>query len=197
MANAFGKIAKTAETKTSKSTVKVAAEVNTEIRNAVDLVIAHKAEIARLEAEQAEKEQTIIEHVRPQMDKKAYAGEFTKSMIVEGNNGGLTLTCTDKFSVPQTEKELEEIKKVTGKLFGELFEEKNTISLKENVTKDEVLLNKIASACEKAGMPIADIFDNTVKTKTKTGFDEKVYQLPKDKLEVLRTLIKQNKPGLR
>ena len=197
MANAFDKIAKKSDGTKSKTSTKIAATVNDEVKNAVDLVITHKAEIARLTAEQAEKELVIIEHVRPQQDENGFKGIFSKSFTVEGNNGELTYTTSDKWSVPQDEAVHTEIKKVTGKLFDNMFETKRSITMTDSALKDETMLNKIAKACEKAGLPIGELFEVTDKLITKKGLDENVYQLPPEKLEILRTLIKQNKPGLR
>lgn len=197
MANAFDKIAKKSNGTRSKTTTKIAAKVDDEIKTAVDLVVAHKAEIARLEAEREEKERLIIDHVRFQQDEEGFGGNFSKSFTVEGNSSELTYTTMDKWSVPQDEESQTEIKKVCGKFFDEFFETKRNISIRESALKDDDTLNKIAKACEKAGLSIGDIFDNTEKLITKKGLDENVYKLSEEKLETLRTLIKQNKPGLR
>ena len=195
--NAFDKIAKKSDsTSTKKTTVKIAAEVTDEVRNAVDIFISHKAELKRLEAEMAEKEELIISHVRPQQDKLAKTGSFTKSLTVAGESGSVLYSTSDRFSLPKDDASQTELKKVCGPLFDEMFEVTRTISVKTEALKDETILNKIAKACEKAGLSIADIFDVGDKLIAKDGLDEKQYKLG-DKLEVFRTLARQNKPALK
>jgi len=198
--NAFDKVAKKSDsTATKKSTVKIAAEVDDDIKAAVDVVITNKAEIKRLTAELGEKELEIIEHVRPQQDELGFCGSFTKSMSVQGNNGDLVYSTSDRFSVPQDEPAQEAIKKIVGtKLYAELFSSVRSIAIKAEVLKDEKTLNKIAAACEKAGLGIGEIFDVSDKLTATKGLDEKQFQLKNKKaLDQFRTLVKQNKPALK
>jgi hypothetical protein len=196
--NAFDKIAKTTDTAPKSSgKVKIAAQVNTEISNKVDAFVANKAELARLEAENKDLESTIIGHVRPQQDDLGFNGSFTKSLVVAGKNSSVTYVTSDRFSVPQDEAAVAEIKNVTGKLFGDMFESKRTISMKDTAAKNEEVLNKVAAACERAGLDIGDIFDVGDKLVAKDALDEKQYQLKKDKLDQFRALVRQSKPALK
>lgn len=196
MGSAFDKIAKKSNG-TAKTADKVAATVNDEVKSAVDLVLAHKQEISRLEAELADKQDVIARHVRPQSDQLGFDGNYTKSMTVEGNKGSILITYTDKWNVPQEDTILKEIQKTTGKLYAEFFPQRRSISMTEAALKDEATLNKVAEACKKAGLPIDGIFDVVDKVVACKGLDEKVYKLTPEKLATLRTLIKQNKPSLK
>ena len=194
--NAFDKIATKSTGSASKKATKITASVDDEIRNAVDRVISIKAQVKDLEAEQGTKEGTIIAHVRPQQDEQARSGNYSKSFDVEGNDGSLVYTTSDKFSVPQDDDTQDEIKKLVGKKYDSMFEVQRTVALRSDVLKDDKLVNKIVSTLSKAG--IDNIFEVTDKIKTKKGLDERVYELmDQDKLDILRTLIKQNKAGLK
>lgn len=192
MGSAFDKVAKKGSTTTKEI---IAATVNTTIKKAVDLVITTKAEIKRLEAEQKENEQVIIDHVLPQRDKLARKGQFTKSLLVEGSkNKSLKCIWADKFSVPQDKESLKVLNEIGAQ---ELIEENRSISVKSSVLKDEKALNKLAKAVEKAGLDISDFFDVIDKTQAIKNLDEKQYELDDEKLGVFRTIIRQAKPSLR
>lgn len=194
---AFDKIAKKVCDAPKSASTKIQAEVTEEIQTKVDQFVANKAELKRLEADQKDIETTIIEHVRPQQDELAYCGSFTKSLQVQGKTQTITFVTMDKFSVPQDEASQAEIKKVLGKKFDEFFETKRSITLKDTVLKDEKTLDKIAAACEKAGLNIADIFDVGDKLVAKDDMDRKQYELTKKNLDIFRTLVRQAKPALK
>ena len=194
---AFDKIAAPVVSAAKKASVKVAAEVTPTIKKNVDLFVKNKAQIKALEADQITLESTIIEHVRPQQDSLAYSGNFTKSLVVEGITSSVNFVTVDKFSVPQDEDVLKELHKLLGAKYDNFFQTKRTIALKEAVVKNEVMLNKIAAVCEKAGMPISDLFDVGDKVVAADALDEKQYALDQAKLEVFRSLVRQNKPSLR
>jgi len=196
--NAFGKIAKSATTTSKTASKKIEASVTPTIKALVDAFVANKAQIKSLEAKQAEHETAIIDHVRPQQDEKAFAGEFCKSFLVAGITSQVTYNTSDRFSVPQEEETLKELKKLIGeKKYGEFFEVKPSIALKDTVVKDDDMLNKIAAACEKAGLSIEQIFNMTNKVVAKDALDEKQYTLTPEKLPIFRALVKQNKPALK
>ena len=193
----FDSIAKKpAEIKTATSS-KLAATVTPIIAGYVDKFVDNKAAIKRLEAEQKDVETEIIAHVRAQQDAKAYDGQFSKSFLVPGNSSEVTYVTSDRFSVPQEEETLAELKKLMGKKYDEFFDVKRTITMKKGVVDNEKLLDKIASACEKAGMSIGEIFDVGDKVIAKDDLDRKQYDLPKTKLEMWRALVRQNKPALK
>ncbi len=194
----FDKIASKKATTTKKSSVNVTANVSDDVSDAVDDFIAAKAQIKSLQADLVENEQIIIDHVMPQQDKLARKGEYTKSLRVPGNGeNAVTYTRSDKFSVPQEDEDISEIKKLVGKKFNAFFKTERVVSVKSGVLSDEKKTQKLINACEKAGLDIGEYFDVTDKLQTVKGLDEKQYQLSKDKLETFRTLVKQAKPALK
>ena len=196
--NAFSKIAKPAGTVSKAATKKIAAEVTPSIKRHVDTFVAAKAQIKALEAAQAESEAIIIDHVRVQQDNHAFAGDFSKSFTVEGTTTAVLYNTSDRFSVPQDEETLKEVKKITGTVkYDEFFGERPSIGIKAAVISNDAIMNKIASACEKAGLPIGDIFESSVKIYAKDGLDEKQYTLPPEKLPLFRALVRQSKPALK
>ena len=197
MSNAFDKIAQKSTDLPKTAKTKIAAEVNDEISIKVDQFVANKAELKRLEADQKDIETTIIEHVRPQQDELAYCGSFTKSLEVSGKTAKVLYVTSDRFSVPQDNDAQTELKKLVGKKFDDMFEVKRTISMKDTALKDEATLNKMAAACEKAGLSLADLFDVGDKVVAKENLDQKQYDLTKKQLDVFRSLVRQNKPALK
>jgi hypothetical protein len=195
--NAFDKIKKsTSETKTSSK--KITATVTDTIKAVVDAFVSHKAAIKALEAKLEDAEAVIIEHVRAQQDANAYKGDYCKSYLVSGTNCEITYTTTDRFSVPQKEEILKAIKKLIGdKKYVEFFKVKQSINLKDSVIKDEIILNKVAAACEKNGLPIAEIFDVGEKIVACDNLDEKQYTIPVEKLSLFRSLVRQYKAFLK
>ena len=180
----------------------VTADTTDEIKGQVDQFVINKALIKKLESQQASIEEAIIGHVRPQQDEVAYCGNFTKSMVVPGKDSQVKYVTMDRFSVPQEAEALEEVKKLVGKKYTDMFETVQAISIKKEILngskESDATLNKIAAACEKAGLDIATIFDRTEKVIGKDDLDKKQYEVLKPKeLEIFRTLVRQAKPSLR
>jgi hypothetical protein len=194
-ANPFDAIAKPKENTPKSKSSKITASVDPDIKTKVDLVIHHKAQITSLEAEKAEAEASIIDTVRPQQDAAAYAGNFSKSFLVEGNTGSLTYTTSDRFSVPKDEESLEAIQKLLGKKYDTFFETKRTVVFKaaDNVE----LVSKIMDIIGKAGMEPSDVFEVTDQVVAKSDLDRNQYTLKEKELAIFRTLVKQNKPALK
>ena len=193
--NAFDKMASSPKPASKAKATKITASVNKYVKEAVDKVISIKASIKDLEADKLTTEAVIISHVRPQQDEEARTGNFSKSFDVSGNKGNLVYTTSDKFSVPQEDDDINEIKNLLKNKFEDFFEKERTVSLRPEVLKDDKLVNKIVSVLSKAG--IADIFAVVDKYKSKKGLDEKQYNLDENDLDEFRTLVKQNKPALK
>ncbi len=196
--SAFDKIAKKSETPSSKKTSVVAAVVTKTIAKAVDEFVIINTTIKSAEADKKVLETQIIDYLRQQQDKLAYAGQFTKSMSAAGldEKSRVTFVTTDRFTIPQDDASLTEIKRVTGAAYEDMFETKRTITMKE-VLENETLLNKIAAVCAKAGMVLSEVFEVGDKVVAKSGLDEKQYNLSSEKLDIFRTLVKQYKPALK
>jgi hypothetical protein len=195
----FAAIAKPKTDSPKKGTVKIAATVTDEIKGKVDLVLHHKGAIKSLEAEQLEAETAIIEHVRPQQDEAALAGNFSKSFTVPGNTGTILYNTADSFSVPKDLDAIEEIKKLLGKKFEEVLEPKRTITLKPEAAANTDLIQKVMAAVSAAGLEMGDVFDVVDQYVAKPDLDRKQYELfpKKQALEQFRTLIKQKKASLK
>jgi len=193
--NAFDKIA-TKKTVTASKSTKIAATVTDEVKSAVDLVIKLKAQIKGLEKDQGDKEELIRGHVLPQQDEAARAGNYSKSFDVPGNVGSLVYTIADSFSIPQDADTLDAIRKTIGpKKYDEFLKDKRQVSVKPEVVEDDKLVNKIVEVLAKAG--IENIFTVTDSVVAAEDLDRKQYDLPQDKLNVFRTLVKQKKASLK
>jgi hypothetical protein len=196
-ADPFAAIATSAPTTKTKKSSMPTAEVTNPVKNSVDLVVSHKAEISRLEAELATHEVTIIDHVRPQQDTAARAGNYSKSFRVPGNTGALTYVTSDRFSAPKNAV-IEQLKQLIGMAkFDEWFEPKRTIKLKPEATTDQTFIQKLVKVTADAGMALGDAFEVTDTWATKEGLDEKQFELSPAKLEEFRTLCRQAKPALK
>lgn len=193
----FSEIAKPAAPTTKKSS-KLTAKVNDTIKSAVDKLVSTKATLTSLEAEKADLEEKIINHVRPQQDDNARKGDFSKSYLVEGNSSNVTYVTSDRFSVPKTEEELDALKRLLGQdRFNAWFEKKRTIKLKESASTNQTFITALRSALDTAGLSFADSFEVTDITVAKSDLDMKQYELGENVLEQFRTLCRQNKPALK
>jgi len=195
--NPFDTIAKP-KAAAKKATTKIAAVVTDEIRIAVDAVLRLKAEINQKKSELEQQEFTVIEHVRPQQDAKAKAGEFSKSYYVEGNDGAVLYSTADSFSVPKEETEQEALQTLIGdSLFEAWFKTKRTIALKEGVEQNGDLITKIQAAIEKAGLSMGDVFVVTDALVHCDDLDRKQYELDDQTLAEFRALCVPRKPALK
>jgi hypothetical protein len=123
-------------------------------------------------------------------------------MVVPGKDSQVKYVTMDRFSVPQEPEALEALKKLVGKKYDDMFETVQTILVKKEILngskESDAILNKIAAACEKAGLDIATLFDRTEKVIGKDDLDKKQYEVLKPvQLEEFRTLVRQAKPSLR
>jgi hypothetical protein len=196
-ANPFDKIAKPKEPASKKSTKKVAS-VTDAIKTQVDTIIQVKAKIAELEAVQADAEEAIRTHVRPQQDELGFKGDYSKSFSVLGNTGEVVYVTSDKYSVPQGDAEVEEMKKILGAKYDALIESRRTVTLLPEAAENADLITKLCAVIEKAGMDVGQVFKVEDKLATVKGTDEKVYTLltPKQ-LEGFRTVVRQVKASIK
>ena len=197
MMGSFDKIASKVKPADKKPSAKPQADLTDNVRKAVDAIVQNKAAMAALKAELADNENTVIDHVLPQYFELARKGQFTKSLELLGDKSRLLFSTADSFSVPQDEETLNQVKELLNERYNEFLTTHRSISIKEDVLKNESTLEKIAKACEKAGLPIGDIFDVTDKVEAVSGLDEKQFELDEDKFEMFRILIKQRKPALK
>ena len=195
--NPFDAIAKPVTTKKAASN-KIAAEVNEEISNAVDLIIARKAEIKRLEAELDDSSDKVRDHVFKQQAGHARKGNYSKTFDVKGNVGNLTYVASDRWTLPKEAELQEALKKFLGdKRFDEWFEIRRTITLNEAVSGNSELISKIQKVLEAAGLSLADAYTVVDTLKTKKDLDENQFELDDKQLTQFRTICKQYKAGLK
>ena len=198
--NAFDSIAQSAPPKASKKSEKPVAVVNDEVREAVDTFLKTKASIKAAEHDLALAEEIIISHVRPQQDKNARSGNFSKSYAVPGTVDGVEVTyvTSDKFSVPNDKIVQDHIKDTVGeKRFAEMFTKVRTIALRSEVVEDSKAIDKIVAACTAAGIDLATTFNVVDVLKANKDLDLKQYELTEKQLNDFRTLVKQAKPALK
>jgi hypothetical protein len=194
----FSKIGAKKTTSAAKASDRPVIAVTDKITKAVDTFIATKAEIKKLEAEMKEAATTIKEHARSHYVELGFTNQFTKSLDVPGTGDArLVCTHTDRFSVPQDEETLELLKKLIGKRYDEFFTTKESISIRKEVLENEKLLDKVATACEKAGLEIATIFERSEKVTAIDSLDQKQFTLDRAKFDQFATLVKQADAGLK
>lgn len=194
----FSKIGATKTPSAAKKSDRPVIAVTNKITKAVDSFIALKAEIKKLEAEMLEAATTIKEHARTHYVEMGFTNQFTKSLDVPGSGDAkLVCTHTDRFSVPQDAETLDILKKLIGKKYDEFFETKESISIRNEVLKNEKLLDKVATACEKAGLEIATIFERSEKVSALKDLDQKQFTLDRNKFDQFATLVKQADAGLK
>ena len=170
------------------------------VAKSIDDFVAIKAQIVSATADLANLEIGIIAHLQELQDKMAYEGDFEGSLRAEGLIKEIIITyvTSDKFTVPQDEASLAELKRLLGKTYDDLFEIKRVVTMKKEALKNEDLLNKIVAVCEKSGMALNEAFEVGDKVVAKKGLNQKQYSvIPKDKLPIFRTLVKQNKAALK
>jgi hypothetical protein len=195
--NPFDAIAKPAAPAKKSASNKIAAEVNDEISNAVDLIIAHKAEIKRLEAEMDDHSDKVRDHVFKQQAQHARKGNYSKTFDVKGNVGNLTYVSSDRWTLPKEADLQEALQTFLGKRFEEWFETRRTITLKPAAADNGDLIGKLSKAIEAAGFSMADVFEVTDALKSKKDLDENQFELDDKALTQFRTICKQYKAGLK
>lgn len=197
-ANPFAKLAVTSKPKSVKKD-RVVAKLSEETKKLVDEFVRNKAKIAEMESQNQGVEATILQEVEAQQFEMALdSGVFVKSMQVPGLETEQTYVTTDRWSVPQEDETLAAVETLIGKQrYNQFFTKQDVITLKKEVVTDNNTLRKIAEVCEKAGMPIAEIFDVATKTVAIKGLDEKQFDLGADLLPQFRGMVRQAKASLR
>jgi hypothetical protein len=196
--NPFDLIAKPSTPAAAKKSDKVLADVTPDIMGKVDICISNKATIKRLEAEYAEAEIEVIDFVRPQQDKLAYDGQFTKSLLVKGNTGNLLYNTSDKFSAISDPAQKDAIKELLGKNYDNAFKNKRTVSILEKAQENTTFVTKLIALINELGMDMSETLQVTDSIIAKDDLDRNVYTFVKPKdLPTFRSLVKQCKPALK
>jgi hypothetical protein len=195
--NPFEALASTVKPTAAKDE-KVAATVTPEISALVDRILAHKADIARLEAEQKEFEEQVITHIQPQQDDMAYAGDYTNSMTVQGVEKKVLYITSDKFSVAQDEATHIALKQLLGSKYDSIFSKKRVISLKDGMDTNQDFIKALVAALKLANISFADTFTVVDKIIPAKELAENQYKYVKQNdLPQWRSLCKQAKAALK
>ena len=196
--NSFTKALKETKTKTksvkSKSSVPIVENVPKEIKVAVDDYVSAISDKKEAEAEMVLYGGEILEFTRKYQDRKAFEGNFSKSYELKGKKSSIKVIAANKFSINLDDKKA--IKKTLGKKFDTMIEEDWTVQIKPEVLENEELQEELMKL---VGDRFSDFFESTSKLKVKASFDENVYTAvnTQEKLDYLRTLVKQNKASLK
>ena len=165
-----------------------------EVEKAIKEFPVFQKEEKEAKAEKEYAAEVIVDLVRRHQDKEAFSGDFSKSYEVKGSENSVKYITADKFSVKDADKE--KLKKLFKKSYDELFEEKLEVSLKAEVLNSEDLQEELMNLVGKENF--SKFFDVETTFKTKVGFDENLYKnVSADKVDEVRTLVKQNKPSIR
>lgn len=196
--NPFDDLAKKEPATKKSASNKITAEVNEEISNSVDLIISHKAEVKRLEAETEDHSDKVRNHIFTQQAAHARKGNYSKTFDVKGHVGNLVYVSSDRWTLPKEAELQEALKKFLGdKRFDEWFETRRTITLKPTAAENQELITKLSKAIADAGLKMADVFEVTDALKSKKDMDENQFQLEDKTLAQFRTICKQYKAGLK
>ena len=197
-ANAFDAFASTSGPAKSASK-KIAVEgITPELKEQVDLIIGNKAKIKALKATQNQAELALMEHVFPQQEAHARAGNFCKSFTIVGTgDNSLTITWPDKWSVPKEPEVHTGIKGLLGKLFDNLFKMVRKVTLTDKAMNDGDLINDFVAVAKERGYEVPEAFTITDALICAKDMDQKQFDLPKAKLATLRTMIKQTKATIK
>jgi hypothetical protein len=109
----------------------------------------------------------------------------------------VTYTTVDKFSAVKSEV-VDDLKACIGEAkFNEWFEKRRTVTLVKGALANATLVGKLMKAIEASGMSIGEVFNVVDTTVAKSGLDEKQFGLAQERLQVFRSLVKQNKASLK
>jgi len=195
--NPFEALASTVKPAAAKDE-KVVASVTPEISALVDRILAHKADIARLTAEQKDFEEQVIAHIQPQQDDLAYAGDYTNSMTVQGVEKKVLYITSDKFSVDQDEATQAALKQLLGSKYDSIFSKKRVISLKEGMDTNQEFIKALVAALKLANISFAETFTVVDKVIPAKELAENQYKYVKQNdMPQWRSLCKQAKAALK
>ncbi len=179
-----------AKTTAKKSTVPVIEDYPQAVGTAVTKLVDLKAQEKTLKAEINDTSEVIIKYATEQQDERALKGDFNKSYAI----GDITFVTKNQFSINPEDGPA--IKKILGKAFESLILEKMDVKLKDEVFQSEALQGELMKLL---GDNFSKFFDVTSTLKVAENYDEKIYGVLKsrDKLDEIRTYVKQYSPSLR
>jgi hypothetical protein len=167
-------------------------EVPDDIQDEIDILIEAKKAKKIAESDIKRAEPKIIDFGIKLKDQNAYKGVFNKSYKLGNDDNHVNLITANKWSF--NEDDVDEIKDLIGDKADEMILEHKDVKLKSEVFSDIELQKKFV---EMVGNAFPEFFETVVSHYVSEDFDKKVYELPKQKYEDLKLLIKQAKPSLR
>lgn len=169
--------------------------VDKSVQKLADQVVDAKRALIDAEGRYSILEKEIVEKSDRIYANRAEAGHFAKSMNIDGiETTGVQIVYTDKFTGIDTQvngkdnPQEKNLRKILGKRFDSLFEERRTVSM---VKADDKTIDLLV---EKLGEDVfLDIFQIRVQIVPSKGFDEAQFELPAQ----VREIVKQAKPSVR
>lgn len=183
---------KTKEVSASKKKSVEIIEVPKDIQAEIENLIKAKKEKKIAESNIKKAESPIIDFGIDFKDEKALNGKFQKSYKFGTDDSNITFVTANKWSFK--EEDVNDIKDIIGEKADDLILEKKDVKLKSEVFSDPELQKKFVKMVGKA---FPEFFETVVSHYVSDDFDEKIYDLGKDKIEDLRILMNQSKPSLR
>lgn len=180
-----------------KKTDKVAATTSPKCKRAVDTHIKNKAQIKKLTAELKDVNSTIIDETIPQYVSLGRAGNFTKSLSVQGNDGSVDVINADYFSVSQDEEIQTELKNLIGEEnYNDFFEEKTSYRITE--TAPDEVIDALVDAAQAKNIDVSQLFIQETKLIAKSDLDRKILsKLTPEQYETFVSLCHQKAPSIK
>jgi hypothetical protein len=172
-------------------------ELNKELSKELDKYVEAKTMMKTSEGEMRLAEQPILEACLERMDKDAFENNFNSSYELKTVNGKcIKFVTTDRFNLSQDEENVQVLKDLLGENFEKEVVKKPTVTLKADVFTDEKLKKELVSIM---GDKFSKFFETTIKFSLKSGFDERMYNIAKNKNEIIqiRSICGKNKPFLK
>lgn len=169
--------------------------VDKSVQKLADDVVEAKRALIDAEGRYSILEKEMLDQAGRIYADRAEAGHFAKSMNIDGvETQGVQVVYTDKFSAIDVSVNGEanplesQLRKLVGKRFDSLFEEKRTVQMSKTDDKTIALL------MEKLGEEVFfDIFQIRVQVAPVKGFDQIQFELPAQ----VREIVKQSKASVR
>lgn len=161
-----------------------------EVVDAVDAFLAGAALVAQGSAQQDEAKPVINATGASILDDLANQDSFCKSVKLVGSQGQVTVTRTDKFSIPDT-TDIKTLEENFGKEFvSSHFAVETEVVLNPKVLKDNKLLKELIDAVGASNF--GKFFVKVQTVVAQKGLDKELFNLPPEKRELCRAgIVKQ------
>lgn len=193
MANTFKqalKDNKQAKTTTKKSSVVTIQNIPARIQKKSEEFVRLNQQKKEIETELKAISDGIIDYTRGYQDAEGFAGNFAKSF----NVGDVQVVTKNAYSINANDEA--QIKKVLGRAYSEMIEERFTIKVKDEVMASTQLQEELMALL---GDNFSKFFDVESSLFVKDDFDKDIYKVAgtQEKLDEIRTFIKPYKPSVK